>query len=98
MNERVAVVGYKQTKHTFDSPVARERMIYELVKSLFKDLGITRDDIDTFIFASNDFTDGRTISEVFTVPRIGFLMPAILYAFLAAADKWSIPRRSRSPI
>jgi len=74
MNERVAIVGYKQTKHTFDSPVARERMIYELVKALFAELGITRDDIDTFILASNDFTDGRTISEVFTVPRIGAYM------------------------
>lgn len=74
MSERVAVVGYKQTKHTFDSPVARERMIYELVKSLYKDMGITRDDIDTFVLASNDFTDGRTISEVYTVPRVGAYM------------------------
>ncbi len=74
MNERVAVVGYKQTKHTIDSPVARERMVYELVKSLYHDMGITKDDIDTFVLASNDFTDGRTISEVFTVPRIGAYM------------------------
>ncbi|MGB9735838.1 MAG: thiolase family protein [bacterium] len=74
MNERVAIVGYKQTKHSFNSPVARERMVYELVKSLFEELGITRDDIDTFILASNDFTDGRTISEVFTVPRVGAYM------------------------
>ncbi len=72
--EKVALVGYKQTKHTFESPVARERIIYELVKSLYKDMGITKDDIDTFILASNDFTDGRTISEVFTVPRIGAYM------------------------
>lgn len=93
MNDRVAIVGYKQTKHSFNSPVSRERMIYELVKSLFKDMGITRDDIDTFILASNDFTDGRTISEVFTVTRIGAYMKdetkvesdglsAILYAYM----------------
>lgn len=72
--ERVAIVGYKQTKHTFESPVARERMVYELVKGLFKDMGITKNDIDTFILSSNDFTDGRTISEVYTVPRIGAYM------------------------
>ncbi len=93
MNERVAIVGYKQTKHTVDSPVARERMIYELVKSLYHDMGITKDDIDTFVLASNDFTDGRTISEVFMVPRIGAYMKdetkveadglnAALYAYL----------------
>ncbi len=74
MSKRVAVVGYKQTKHTFDSPVSRERMVYELVKSLYSDMGITKDDMDTNIIASNDFTDGRTISEVYIVPRIGAYM------------------------
>ncbi|MCL4558278.1 MAG: thiolase family protein [Deltaproteobacteria bacterium] len=74
MSKKVAIVGYKQTKHTFDSPVSRERMVYELVKSLYGDMGITKDDIDTFIMASNDFTDGRTISEVYIVPRIGAYM------------------------
>ncbi len=74
MSKKVAVVGYKQTKHSFDIGVSRERMVYELVKSLLKDTGITKDDIDTFIIASNDFTDGRTISETYIVSRIGAYM------------------------
>ncbi len=74
MGKRVAIVGYKQTKHSFDNLVSRERMVYELVKSLYSDIGITKDAIDTFILASNDFTDGRTISEVYIVPRIGAYM------------------------
>ena len=64
---RVAVIGYKQTKHEFPIEVSRERMIYTLVKSLYDEYSLKRDDIDTVVMASNDFYDGRTISEVFTV-------------------------------
>ncbi len=74
MRRNVAVVGYKQTVHTAQSEVSRERMVYELVKSFYREMGITRDDIDTFVLCSNDFQDGRTISEVYMVPRIGAYM------------------------
>jgi len=74
MENKVAIVGFKQTKHTGKSELTRERMIYELAKSLYSDLGITREDVDTFIMASNDFHDGRTISNVHTVARVGAYM------------------------
>ncbi len=74
MVRKVAIVGYKQTQHTSESPASRERMVYELIKSFFEEMGINRGTIDTFVLCSNDFQDGRTISEVFMVPRIGAYM------------------------
>jgi acetyl-CoA C-acetyltransferase len=46
-------------------------MVFTLVKSLLDRLGATRDDVDTFVLCSNDFQDGRTISECFTIPYLG---------------------------
>lgn len=74
MKRRVAIVGYKLMKNTRASEWTRERIYYELSKSLLEELEIKREDIDTFIFASNDFADGRTISEVYLVQRIGAYM------------------------
>lgn len=71
MEKRVAVVGCVQTRHVKESPMARERIYYTLVTSLFNTLRISRDDIDTYVFSNNDFMDGRTISEVYLVPRAG---------------------------
>jgi len=70
----VAIVGWKQTKHSAHSEVSRERMAFELVKSLYEDVGITRDDVDTFVLCCSDFQDGRTISEVFPVAWLGIYM------------------------
>lgn len=74
MDRKVAIVGYKQTKYSEQNEYPRERMTYELVKSLFSDLKITRDDVDTFIISCSDFQDGRTISECFMIPWIGAYM------------------------
>lgn len=93
MARNVAIVGWKQTKHSSNAGVSRERMAYELIKSLYADIGITRDDVDTFILCCNDFQDGRTISEVFPVAWIGAYMKdqtkvdadgsdAVLYALM----------------
>lgn len=93
MARNVAIVGWKQTKHSVNCGTSRERMAFELVKSLFADIGITRDDVDTFILCCNDFQDGRTISEVFPVAWIGAYMKdqtkvdadgsgAVLYALM----------------
>jgi len=74
MEKRVAIAGYKQTKLSKESPVSRERIYYNLAKSIYEELKITPDDIDTFVFSSNDFMDGRTISEVYLVQRVGAYM------------------------
>lgn len=74
MARNVAIVGWKQTKHSADYGASRERMVFELVKSLLADVGITKDEVDTFVLCCNDFQDGRTISEVFPVAWIGAYM------------------------
>ncbi len=71
MLRKVAIVGTKQTQHVSESEVSRERMVYELMKSFYTEMGITHDQIGTFVLCSNDFQDGRTISEVYMIPRIG---------------------------
>jgi len=93
MERNVAIVGWKQTKHSANYGASRERMAFELVKSLLADLKITKDDVDTFVLCCNDFQDGRTISEVYPVAWIGAYMKdqtkvdadgsdAVLYALM----------------
>ena len=74
MERKVAIVGMKQTPHTAASDVSRERMVFEMMKSFYREMGITPDDIGTFVLCTNDFQDGRTISEVFMIPRLGAYM------------------------
>ncbi len=74
MEDRVAIVASAQTKYSSDIGITRERMLFETVKGLYDSLGITRHDIGTFIHASNDFTDGRTISNVFADSPVGAYM------------------------
>lgn len=73
MERKVAIVAQAQI-HSGDMPVPRERMLFELVKGLFDAVGITRHDIDTFVLCSNDFTAGRTISNVFEDTPVGAYM------------------------
>lgn len=74
MNRKVAIVGTKQTRHASEKEGCRERMLYDLMQSFYKEMGITRDDVGTFVLCTNDFQDGRTISEVYVIPRIGAFM------------------------
>src|SRR5450830_664736 len=74
MDRKVAIVGQAQTKHSEDTGMPRERMLFELVKGLFGQFGMTRHDIDTFVLCSNDFETGRTISNVFEDTPVGAYM------------------------
>jgi acetyl-CoA C-acetyltransferase len=49
-------------------------MTFDLSQGLFDDLGITKDDVGTYIIATNDFLDGRTISNVFLDAPVGAYM------------------------
>ena len=73
MDKKVAIVGYK-TKSAPDLVTSRERLTFELTRGLFDDLGIERTDVDTTILESNDFMDGRTISNFFLDPPAGAYM------------------------
>ncbi len=73
MDKNVAIVGYR-TQSAPDLVTSRERLVFELTRGLFDDLGIERTDVDTTIIDSNDFLDGRTISNVFLDPPAGVYM------------------------
>jgi acetyl-CoA C-acetyltransferase len=73
MDKNVAIVGYR-IQSAPDLVTSRERLTFELTRGLFDDLGIERTDVDTTIIDSNDFMDGRTISNVFLDPPAGVYM------------------------
>jgi len=64
MEKKVAIVGFRM-KSAPDLVTTRERLTFELTRGLFDDLGIDRTAVDTTIFCTNDFLDGRTISNCF---------------------------------
>ena len=71
--DKVAVVAQAQVMSGAIG-IPRERMLYETVKSLYDELGITRDDIGTFVLNSNCFEAGRTIANVFEDTPVGAYM------------------------
>lgn len=74
MDRNVAVVGCAQSKHEADMKKTREEMVFDVSKGAIEDAGITREDLDTVINASNDLLDGRTISNVhLTMPEGAYL-------------------------
>jgi len=73
MQRKVAVVAQAQI-NSADVGMPRERMLFELVTGLYDKVGITRDDIDTFVLCSNDFNVGHTISNVFEDCPVGAYM------------------------
>ena len=73
MQRDIAVVAQAQIM-TDSIGIPRERMLFDLVKGLFDKVGITRDDIDTFVLNSNDFEVGHTIANVFEDTPVGAYM------------------------
>lgn len=73
MLRKVAIVGQSQI-NAADVGKSRERMLFELVRDFYKDMGMTRHDIDTFVLCSNDFSSGHTISNVFEDCPVGAYM------------------------
>ncbi len=73
MEKKVAIAGFRIAAAP-DLETTRERLVFDLSKGLLDDLGITRDAVDNFVFCSNDFMDGRTISHVFIGPAAGGYM------------------------
>lgn len=73
MDKKVAIVGFRMMSAP-DLVTTRERLTFELTRGLFDDLGIDRYAVDTTIFDSNDFLEGRTISNVFLDAPAGAYM------------------------
>jgi len=65
MAERVGIVAVGQTKYHPDrSEVNEEELAYEVIKQVLEATGLTLSDIDSAVSCSQDFWDGRTISNM----------------------------------
>ena len=65
--EKVGIVGYYQVKLSSDANYGRYEMIYEAVRGAIDKAGLKKKDISTVVSCTNDYYDGRTISNCFTV-------------------------------
>jgi acetyl-CoA C-acetyltransferase len=69
--EKVGIVGYNQVKLYSDSNYGRYEMIFEAVRGALDSAGLKKRDISTVISCTNDYYDGRTISNALTVEAGG---------------------------
>lgn len=65
--EKVGIVGYNQVKLYSDANYGRYEMIFEAVRGAIDKAGLKKKDITTVVSCTNDYYDGRTISNCFTV-------------------------------
>ncbi len=65
--EKVGIVGFNQVKLYSDANYGRYEMIFEAVRGAIDNAGLKKKDITTVISCTNDYYDGRTISNCFTV-------------------------------
>ncbi len=72
--QRVGIVGFNQVKLYSDANYGRYEMIFEAVRGVLDSAGLKKKDISTVVSATNDYYDGRTISNALTVePGGGYL-------------------------
>lgn len=65
MANRAAICAVSQTKYSPDRSDAQEgELVYEAIKQVLQETGLTLSDIDSAITCSQDFWDGRTISSM----------------------------------
>lgn len=64
---KTAIVGYYQIPLSKDANYGRYEMIFEAVRGALDNADLKKKDITTVISATNDYYDGRTISNAFTV-------------------------------
>ncbi|GAB4315950.1 MAG: thiolase family protein [Promethearchaeota archaeon] len=72
--ERVAIVGYHQLKPALNDNRGRYEAIFKTVRGALDSAGLKRKDVTTVVSATNDFYDGRTISNCWTVEAGGAYM------------------------
>jgi len=70
--DKVAIVGCAQTKYEEEKiDLTISELVFEVVKKLHTNLGITNDDVGCVISSSNDFNDGRTIANMAIQDAVG---------------------------
>jgi len=65
--DKVGIVGWYQVKPSLDIQMGRYELIFRAVRGALDSVGLKRKDITTVVSATNDYYDGRTISNCFTV-------------------------------
>ena len=69
---KVSIVGVAQTKYEEDKiDQTYSELVFEVVKKLNEELGITKEDVGCIITSSNDFNDGRTIANMGIQDAVG---------------------------
>jgi acetyl-CoA C-acetyltransferase len=71
MNKEVAVIGYAQTLYEEDADASREMLTLRAAREALVSAGLKREDVSTVVTATNDYLDGRTISNMRTVEPSG---------------------------
>lgn len=72
MTDRVGICAVAQTKFSRDrSDVSEGELAYEAIKQVLDETGLTLSDVDSAISCSQDFWDGRTISNMNIQPFVG---------------------------
>ena len=75
--DKVAIVGCSQTKYEAEKiDLTISELVFEVVKKLHNELGITNDDVGCVITSSNDFNDGRTIANMAIQDAVGSVRKA----------------------
>jgi len=69
--ERVGIVGYYQVKPSMDLQMDRYEAAFTAVRGALDGAKLKRKDLTSVVSATNDFYDGRTISNCFTVEASG---------------------------
>ncbi len=65
--EKVGIVGYYQIQLQSEANYGRYEMIFEAVRGALDNAGLKKKDVTTVISCTNDYYDGRTISNAFPV-------------------------------
>lgn len=72
MAERVGICAVAQTKYSPDRGDVHEgELAFEAIKQVLEETGLTLSDIDSAVSCSQDFWDGRTISNMNIQPFVG---------------------------
>lgn len=69
--ERVGIVGYYQVKPSLDLQMDRYEAAFTAVRGALDSAKLKRKDLTSVVSATNDYYDGRTISNCFTVEASG---------------------------
>ncbi|MGV9174186.1 MAG: thiolase family protein [Promethearchaeia archaeon] len=69
--QKVGIVGYKQSPLATKLKYGRYDLIFETVRGALESADLKKKDITTVISATNDYYDGRTISNAYVVEPAG---------------------------